>query len=522
MKSIKEFADAYRAIGWTVLPAPLGKKYPAMAWKEFQSRRPTDEEHTSWFNAPCNIVVITGILSDVMVVDLDSYKEKYQEIDIDSPVKSHTPSGGTHLFFKYNSAYGNKVVSSLAIDIRSEGGLIVLPPSVYEGNTYSWYDEAADFAHLPVFNHEGLHESIQAINDKPFDIKDNLQIEIGARNDSLFKTACHLIRVHKDNETAWYFTKLAGWDYTPPMLLTDMRTLFKSAVKSVKADVPTDYTIGAVRPQKKVVSSKEALIEADKIQTKIDKIPPIGIPEIDTMIKFIPGELYLISAETHAGKTLLATQLASMMALNNNKKVLYISLESGFLILHIVKGICNGVVPEHMYWYFPTDIITMKEIEEAIEEMDFDCIYIDHLHFTKMEQNKTMGETINEMVLQLQLLARRKSIPIVALCHLRKSQQSKDGNMPTLSDLKDTSALAQVPAVVILIYREKSEREKEGYLSQFGRVIIAKNRFGNTGSIPFVLKDKRFIFGKEDNTIHLSKKPVSMQVDEITKDYPML
>jgi len=46
---------------------------PAIAWREFQQRRPTDAEITDWFGGtPMNIAIVAGAVSGVVVVDLDS------------------------------------------------------------------------------------------------------------------------------------------------------------------------------------------------------------------------------------------------------------------------------------------------------------------------------------------------------------------------------------------------------------------------------------------------------------------
>lgn len=513
MRTTWEYVCEYRKIGWTVIPAPLGKKFPLIAWKKYQTVRPTDEEYALWFfNTNCNILLVTGALSGVMVVDLDSYKKTYSEVNISSPVASKTARGGTHLFFKYNPLYSqNKVLENAAVDIRSEGGLIVLPPSIFEEKPYTWVSEAADFHHLPEFGNNDLLSSL----DKPvkqFDIKEYFEVEEGSRNISLFKVACNLIRLHKnDPKTAFYFTRLAGEDYQPALSLSDIRTIFKSAYKDVKSNPTQDYTIAAVKDpnEKKVISSSTAIKMADSLQKQIDIIPPIGIKEIDAMIKFIPGELYLISAETHVGKTLFALQIATAISINNKKKILFISLESGYLILKTVQYISGGVSTDSMYWYFPLGLITYKELEEALGEDDFEMLFIDHLHFFNADKERTMGETINSLILQIQLLARRKNIPVVVLCHLRKNTTSKDGNIPTLSDLKDTSSLAQIPSVIMLLYREKNNNETESYLSSKGKIIVAKNRFGDTGVIPFQLKKEasgqhKFVFDvSSDNTINI-------------------
>ena len=68
------------SFGLSVIPVPRADggrfdgKVPAIAWREFQSRLPTDEEILAWFGlgAPTNLAVVTGAVSGVVVVDLDA------------------------------------------------------------------------------------------------------------------------------------------------------------------------------------------------------------------------------------------------------------------------------------------------------------------------------------------------------------------------------------------------------------------------------------------------------------------
>src|SRR3954471_12997619 len=54
---------------------PLGQpgdgKVPAIAWLEYQHRLPTEDKIRRWFARPMNIAIITGALSELVVVDAD-------------------------------------------------------------------------------------------------------------------------------------------------------------------------------------------------------------------------------------------------------------------------------------------------------------------------------------------------------------------------------------------------------------------------------------------------------------------
>ena len=77
-------ARRYLALGLSVIPIPRPRpgvpagqpgdgKVPAIAWKEFQTRLPAADELTTWFGGePMNLAVVTGAVSGVVVVDVDS------------------------------------------------------------------------------------------------------------------------------------------------------------------------------------------------------------------------------------------------------------------------------------------------------------------------------------------------------------------------------------------------------------------------------------------------------------------
>ncbi len=68
-------AREYRQLGWSTIPIKLKSKQPLIrSRKESQDRKPTNDELRSWeTNYPhCNVAVVCGMMSDLIVVDIDS------------------------------------------------------------------------------------------------------------------------------------------------------------------------------------------------------------------------------------------------------------------------------------------------------------------------------------------------------------------------------------------------------------------------------------------------------------------
>jgi len=138
---------------WCVLPAI--NKWPVLTtWKEYQYKLPTKDDIDRWFeeykDRITGLALICGALSDITVLDFDLEKDKNGNVIVDSELNpivnklpktciSETGSGGLHALYKYYPKLNGIKNLDSRIDIKTEGGLIILPPSLHEsGNKYKW------------------------------------------------------------------------------------------------------------------------------------------------------------------------------------------------------------------------------------------------------------------------------------------------------------------------------------------------------------------------------------------------
>lgn len=139
--------DYYRAKGFSVFPVTQNKK-PVVKWKIFQTRHATDAEVAEWKKRGFNIAIATGALSDLMVVDEDSVEarrelERLNPDGIKMPTVD-TPRGGKHYYGKPSSSLWKNLVGvgkSKKIDLKTEGGYVLAPPSVTKDGKYGWVTE---------------------------------------------------------------------------------------------------------------------------------------------------------------------------------------------------------------------------------------------------------------------------------------------------------------------------------------------------------------------------------------------
>lgn len=137
-------ARAYLAAGWSVVPVTPGQKHPPLLkWQEFENRRPTPEEIADWWQRwpDANVAIVTGRISDLSVIDvdagsggLDSLKESGHRFP---QTRVHKTPAGFHLLFHYSEALHTGAGFLTGIDVRSDGGYIIAPPSVSQKGQYT-------------------------------------------------------------------------------------------------------------------------------------------------------------------------------------------------------------------------------------------------------------------------------------------------------------------------------------------------------------------------------------------------
>lgn len=147
-------AQEYARQGWRVFPIPAGSKQPMVKnWQQLASTDPATLR--DWFpDGGRSVGIACGIASDLVVIDFDVkadgmalydwFCEQYPEVGKTLTVE--TGGGGLHAYLRQPegaTARGRQGLviegKKIGIDVRSEGNLVVAPPSVHSsGNAYEW------------------------------------------------------------------------------------------------------------------------------------------------------------------------------------------------------------------------------------------------------------------------------------------------------------------------------------------------------------------------------------------------
>lgn len=145
----------YLARGFSVIPVGPTKR-PLIKWDEFQVRRPTAEEVRAWWEQfpTANVGIVTGKLSGLTVIDCDS-REGIDTVTKMAGANFLAPtvetSRGIQYYCRFDPLAINRHTVARDVDIRSEGGFVVAPPSVHSsGKVYAWVDPfTLDMVPLP-------------------------------------------------------------------------------------------------------------------------------------------------------------------------------------------------------------------------------------------------------------------------------------------------------------------------------------------------------------------------------------
>ena len=160
-KALTSAAFRYALRQVAIFPLTPGTKIPIKGSHGCRDATPdSDVARARWQRTPqANIGAATGSKSGFWVIDVDlpDGPEALAALEAEhSPlpvtVEASTPRGGRHLYWRHVDGIRNSASRiGAGLDVRGEGGSIVLPPSVLSnGGQYRWvHNGAGTFADAP-------------------------------------------------------------------------------------------------------------------------------------------------------------------------------------------------------------------------------------------------------------------------------------------------------------------------------------------------------------------------------------
>ncbi len=249
-KRILESAIKYYNLGFNVIPVGKDKK-ALIKWEPYQRQRCTLEEIKEWFNGSSlrNIGIVTGEISNLLVVDTDTQEsimevQNYLPENFITPIQK-TPHNGKHFFFKHMSGFSNRARAAPGIDLRTNGGYVVVDPSINnEGNRWEWLKDLSLLDVSPACMPDALlsyikefalvfsSSSSKGINDKTKSMSSDVVkyfIE-GRRDDDLFHLANCLVKGGGETSFISQVMDIAGQRCNPPFPKKELGDKINSAI----------------------------------------------------------------------------------------------------------------------------------------------------------------------------------------------------------------------------------------------------------------------------------------------------
>jgi hypothetical protein len=190
----------YLKRGLSILPLAKDKK-PLMQWQELQTRQPTELEVRQWFKQwpDMNIGIVTGKISNLTVIDCDSQAAiEYFHQGYQGRTPCVKTPKGMHFYFAYQEGVRNTARLTDHIDVRSEGGYVVAPPSMNgAGIAYRFINDLTNaldsfnccFLYKQYITNQSSFNNVRQIRQDS-----SSMWESGKRDDSLFHTALCLVK----------------------------------------------------------------------------------------------------------------------------------------------------------------------------------------------------------------------------------------------------------------------------------------------------------------------------------------
>lgn len=446
--TILEIARKYVKRGWSVIP--LEGKIPAIVWKDYQNRHPTDEELQQWFSdGKKNIGIVTGKISGLSVVDIDLKSgglETLKTLGLPMTWTVKTGGGGWHYYYKYTPNIQQTTGIYAGIDIRNDGGQVVAPPSMHKsGKRYEWTyweDEMLDF---PV----ELFETKEIIKKDWTKIIGQGATE-GSRNAtaaSVFGKLSGLFSPEQWENTMWPLGLAWNLKNSPPLPEKELRTVYEHIVAKA-INNPREINLSEILTQNATpLELAKTVIEKNKEEKKFfswgDKYMDKDFPLVEY------GTYAVLFGQFSSGKTTFAMAMAKRNA-QLGSRVCFVTLEMSKETLIKQYALKRAGVKAEQYVNkdFDENIFTeyakelegiefvgidsqcmkleysVEDIEEIIKLRSPEIMFIDNF-------NKILGRGTNEVGIdnltskKLMTLTRKYKVAIVVLHHANKPAKAK-------------------------------------------------------------------------------------------------
>ncbi|GHU06984.1 replicative DNA helicase [Alphaproteobacteria bacterium] len=251
-----------------------------------------------------------------------------------------------------------------------------------------------------------------------------------------------------------------------------------------------------------------------------------GYPDVDRMTAGLQkSDLIILAARPAMGKSTFAQNLAYNIATKENKAVLFFSLEMSQdqlveRMLSEAAGVDNtnirtgrlqgedftkisdamGELAEAPIYFDDTPGMSVLEMRtkarRQAHKTPLGLIIVDYLQLmsgSSQRGSDNRVQEVSEISRGLKLLARELDVPVLALSQLSRSVESRNPQIPMLSDLRESGSIEQDADVVMFLYRE-DYYDPDTERQHITELIISKHRNGPTGKVELYFHPEQLKF----------------------------
>ncbi len=245
-----------------------------------------------------------------------------------------------------------------------------------------------------------------------------------------------------------------------------------------------------------------------------------GFYDFDTKTAGLqPSDLIIVAGRPSMGKSAFVGALCESVGVTNKQGVAFFSLEmskeqltqrmlcslarvdaqkvrTGYLSHQDWPKLTSaaGKLSESSIFIDDTPGQTVLEVRAKARRLkmqhDIKLVVVDYMQLMQgVGRAESRQQEISEISRSLKALARELRVPVIAVSQLSRAVESRTGNRPQLSDLRESGAIEQDADVVVFLFREEYYNPTEENRNK-AEAIIAKQRNGPIGSVELLfLKD---------------------------------
>ena len=253
MSKLSDSALWYARRGWAVFPCVPGGKTPLTAHGFGDATTNEGVVKLWWTQTPrANIGIACGA-SGLAVIDVDvkdgapgmeSWRDLLEEHGqaLGETVVNETPSGGLHMLYRQNGTPIRNSAGKLAagIDVRGEGGYIVVPPSITDVGDYHWALSYGPQDREPAMFPTALLPRL--ISSAPATPVSKAGIAQGGRNETLASLAGTMRRRGMSGEAILAALLAENQRCSPPLPEDEVRKVAASIARYEPTPTPINLT----------------------------------------------------------------------------------------------------------------------------------------------------------------------------------------------------------------------------------------------------------------------------------------